>query len=281
MGFLEDFEKGVKKTISDHELIKPKEKVVVACSGGKDSTSVLYLLHKLGYDIEALTIDLHIGDFSKRTVGAVEKACEELGVKLHVVTFREKFGCSVCYLRSILKEKHKLKSCTVCGVIRRTLLNKEARKLKADKIATGHNLDDEAQTVLMNLLQGDIKRSAKMGPVTGQIKEKKFVPRIKPLFFTREEDVRRYSKEMGFPVVYEPCPCSIDTFRTSMRAELDKLEKTIPDVKERLVKNMLGIVPEMRERFKDAWDMQYCEDCGEPTSRGVCKSCELFAKIKD
>jgi len=280
MNFVESFEKEVKKTIDDYELIKAGEKVLVACSGGKDSATVLYTLHDLGYNIEAITVDLHIGDYSARNVECVKKACKELGVKLHVITFREEYGSSVCYIRSILWEKHSLRSCTVCGVIRRTLLNKKVRELGADKIATGHNLDDEAQSVFMNLMQGDIKRGSKMGPKSADNQESKFVPRIKPLFFTREDDIKKYSKEKDFPVVYEPCPCSVETLRTNIKSELNALEKEIPDVKEKLVRNMLDRVPTLREEYKDAWEMQYCEKCGEPTSKSICKSCELFAKMK-
>jgi uncharacterized protein (TIGR00269 family) len=278
--FKKDFEERFKRTVEDYGLISPGEKVLVACSGGKDSTVVLYVLKSLGFDIEALTVDLHIGDYSRKNVVCVEEACNELGVRLHKVEFRQEYGCSVCYLRSILWEKHKLRSCTVCGVIRRALINKKAREIGADKIATGHNLDDEAQTVLMNLMQGDVKRSCKMGPLVGQIRDKKFIPRIKPLFFIKEEDIKRYCKESGFPVVYEPCPCSVETLRTNLKRELDTLEKSMPDIKAGLVNRMIEFVPAMREKYKYAREMQYCEECGEPTSKKICKSCELFAKAR-
>lgn len=281
MGFIESFENGVKETIEEYKLITPGEKVVVACSGGKDSTTALYILKKLGYDVEALTIDLHIGDYSKRCLEALKESCKDFGVELHVTTFREEYGCSVCYIRSVLKEKHQLKSCSVCGVIRRGLINRKARELGANKTATGHNLDDEAQTVLMNFLQGDISRLAKMGPTVGVLADKKFVLRIKPLFFSREDDIREYSKLKGFHVVYDPCPCSVDTFRTSMRQALREFGEDAPAVKENLVRGALEILPELREHFKTEKGMKYCEKCGEPTNRDICKNCELFAKMRD
>lgn len=69
----------------------------------------------------------------------------------------------------------------------------------------------------MNYIQGNLEFSAKLGPMTGPVKNEKFVPRIKPLYFCYEDDVRKYSKLMGFPVVYGRCPCSSGTFRSFIR----------------------------------------------------------------
>ena len=52
--------------------------------------------------------------------------------------------------------------CTVCGILRKKALADIAREERADSIATGHNLDDEAQSVLMNYLRGDPGRLIRM-----------------------------------------------------------------------------------------------------------------------
>ena len=151
MGFKEEFESKVKGTVERFELVKPGEKVLVACSGGKDSTTVLYLLKKLGCEVEGLYIDLLIGEYSQKNLENIQKFCEQEKIKLQVVNIREVLGSSMCFIRQKIPQ---LKACTVCGVIKRWLLNKKARELGFSKIATGHNLDDQAETLLLQLLRG-------------------------------------------------------------------------------------------------------------------------------
>ena len=65
-------------------------------------------------------------------------------------------------------------------------MNREARRLKASKIATGHNLDDEAQTFLINVLKGSPELSLNSGVISKNTGDKKFIPRIKPLSYIPE-----------------------------------------------------------------------------------------------
>ena len=121
--------------------------------------------------------------------------CRKKKIKLHEFSLRKEFGCSVCYMRSVLKSKNiVMRSCKICAILRRWLLNKKARELKAIKLVTGHNLDDEVETILMNYFHGNINLLARMGPVTGVIRCEKFVPRIKPLYFCTNEETTKYSK---------------------------------------------------------------------------------------
>ena len=76
------------QTLSSIKLNK-KEKILVAMSGGKDSSVVAYLLHKLGYNIEGFHINLSMGEYSKRCLNAVEKLCEQLGIRLHIYDIKE------------------------------------------------------------------------------------------------------------------------------------------------------------------------------------------------
>ena len=274
--FVRRFEENVASTIKEHSLLTPGEKVLVAVSGGKDSTTALYLLGKLGYDVEGLTIDQLLGEHSKRNQANIQKFCAENGVTLHTVHMRDLYGCSVCYMKSVLDGKGiHMNSCTICGVIRRNILNKKARELKASTIATGHNMDDEAQTLLMNFVRGDLAAIARSGPKSGIVPDKRFVPRIKPLYFCLESDVKRYSQIHGFPVQYEPCPCSLDSYRTEVKGYLNEMEAAHPGSKESMMRGLEGNLPLIRSGFSRV-DLKSCSRCGEPSSRGVCRSCELM-----
>lgn len=275
---IQEFEAKVKKTIEDYDLISKKDKVLVACSGGKDSTTVLYLLKKFGFKVEGLFIDLLIGNWSKRNLENVKKFCDGQGIKLHVVDVRKELGGSMCYLRSKIGKKEGLKSCTVCGVIKRWLLNKKAQELRADKLVTGHNLDDQAETMLMNLLKNKVKMNLGQLPKTGMVVDKKFVPRVKPLFFCLNQDVREYAKLMKFPVLYEKCPCANEVFRWEIREKLDGLEKEYLGFREKMIKNFLKIIP----KFKiEKGEMIYCSRCREPSRDKICRFCKLMSGLEN
>jgi len=276
---IENFEKQVKETIQKYKLAEKKDKILVAMSGGKDSTVVAYLLKKFGFHVEALHINLLMGKWSQENLDNVKKFCKEHGIKLHVYDIRCELGYSMCYVKSVVGKKTNLKQCTICGIIRRQLINRKARELGATKIATGHNLDDEAQNVLMNIFKGNPAIGLNLGPVTGIIKDKKFITRIKPLYFCLEKEIRKYSEIMKFPVLYQRCPCVVGAFRHGIRNELDDLEKIDYDVKKNLVENWRKIQKELLKKVKRG-EVQYCEKCGEPSRNKICKACEIMGKMK-
>ncbi len=279
--FIKKIENKVKKTIKDYKLCNKKEKILVACSGGKDSTTILYILKKLGYNVEAITVNAVIGNYSQKSLDNLVAFCKKHSVVLHLLSFRDEFGYSLCYLRKVINSKgHKLKSCTICGVLRRYLLNRKVRKLKASKIVTGHNLDDEAQAVMMNFLRGSLELNARMGPMTGIVRHSSFVPRIKPLYFCTENEVERYSKLMKFPVSYKECPCRTDVYRNMVRKELNKLEKTDADVKANIIKSYLKLLPKLKKHFKAVKEPNNCNMCGEPAKKEVCQSCNILGLVK-
>ena len=106
-------------------MLNKKDKVIVAASGGKDSTVVLYLLKKLGYDVCALTIDNGIGKYSTGNLKRIRNFCKEHKIKLYETSLRKEFGYSLCYIQDVLKSKgHDLQSCMICAVLRRYLVNK-------------------------------------------------------------------------------------------------------------------------------------------------------------
>jgi len=275
--FIAYFESKVKHTIEKYKLANKKERVIVACSGGKDSTSVLYLMRKFGYNVNAFMIDLMIGSWSSRNLENLRKFCSHHNIKLHTISMRQKYGTSMCYIRDAVKKKNpRLSNCVICGVIKRFMLNRESRLLKADKIATGHNLNDEVSSIMMNLLKGNMQMSAGSGPMVGIVKDEKFIPRIKPLFFLCNKEIKKYAQLMKFHVLYERCPCSTNAFRREISTIIDKLEKKDPSIRKSIVKSFFRIAPKLRERYKTNERIMHCVKCGEPSRGLICNTCRMF-----
>jgi len=264
-------ENKVKQTIKKYKLCNKKEKVIVALSGGKDSTVTACLLKKLGYNVEALHINLKTGKYSEDCLKVVEEICEELNIKLNVYDLKKETGKSIV---SFFKQNsyRKISNCAICGVIKKGVMNKEARKLKADKIATGHHRDDQLETFLMNIFKGSPHLNSGFHPIL-KIKDKKLVVKIKPLFFISENEIEDYVVKNKIPVVKNICPYRKETYRVETRKFFEMISEK---EKQNMMKNFLTLYKKTK---KDKSQLQYCKLCGEPSRNKICKKCELM-KIK-
>ena len=272
-----DIEKKVVKTIRDYDLISEGDRVVVALSGGKDSTSVLYILKKLGYDVSGLMIDLGLGEWSRIHNENMKKFCDGLGVDLTIVDLKHELGQGICFIKAVLKKKKGLTGCSVCGTVKRWILNRWARKIGADKLVTGHNLDDECQNVLMNFLKGNLVLGARSAPKTGNGRretgdgELGFVQRVKPLFFVPESEIRKFAKMKKFDILYNKCPCAFGTYRVETRDWM----KVISDAEKlKIVEEFLNLNLSVDER-----ELGKCEKCGEPASSELCNFCKIVGSL--
>jgi uncharacterized protein (TIGR00269 family) len=284
--FLESVERKLKKSVRVNKLIKAGDKIAVAVSGGKDSTVVLYLMHKIispRRDIElfAITVDEGIKGYRPENIRLAKKFCKKLGVKHHVVSFQEKFRKTLDKkVKEITEESQIREPCTYCGVGRRYALNTKARELGATKICTGHNLDDEAQSVVMNYLRGDLFRAARLGPVTDHAIKKKhgemFIPRVKPLREIPEKEVALYAVLKGFEIEWDECPY-VSGVRFDVRDFILNMENKYPGIKYSILFTFDKLSPCIREQAaKGEGEIVKCRNCGEPGSSDLCKTCELW-----
>ena len=192
--FIEYFENKVFKTITKFDLIGKKENLGVAISGGKDSLTLLHILSKLSKQnpkikLTAIMIDEGIKGYRDKTLITAKEFCDKNNIKLNIYSYEKEFGMPLDAMLKVLD----VKPCTICGIFRRYLLNKKSKELKFTKLATGHNLDDEAQSILMNQFKNNIHLSARLGPKVGIKENKSFVQRSKPLYLCTEKEVTTYA----------------------------------------------------------------------------------------
>ena len=285
--FLKSIEKKFKRTIRKYGMIKSGDKIAVALSGGKDSSATLYLMNKIirpRRDIELVAIMINEGsdDCRNKNLELAKKFCKKLGVKYYIFTFKEEFGKTIKQkAKEIENGDMKIKEhCTYCGVGRRYILNKKARELGVTKLCMGHNLDDEAQAVLLNYIRGDLYRASRMGPVTNwsmrKEKGKLFIPRIKPLREIPEKESALFSILMEFELCWDKCPYA-GGIRFDAKDFVNNLEYKYPGIKFTILETFDKLLPHIRD-FSDKREgkIQKCKKCGEPGSDRICKSCELW-----
>ena len=257
-------------------MFDKRDNIVVALSGGKDSTSILYILKKLGYNVSGLMIDLKLGEWSKTHNKNMEQFCEEYNIPLTIVDLKSELGQGICFIKSVLKKKKNLTGCSVCGTIKRWVLNKWAKKLNADKLVTGHNLDDETQNILMNFLKGNILLGLNSSPITGGKNIDGFVQRVKPLFFIPEDEIRKYAKEKNFNILYDKCPCAFGTYRVETRSWTKNLTN---ENKLKIVIEFQKIISKLRKQNLKNVDIKKCIYCGEPSKNDVCNFCGIIRDL--
>ncbi len=271
--FIEDVERKIKRDIRKFKMIGRDERIVVALSGGKDSVVLLYILHKIfkerpDLEIIALTIDEGIRGYRANTLSHAIKLTNELGIAHTIRSFDDVFGTTMDAL--VIKKEHA--ACTLCGVLRKNILNKAARELGADKIAIGHNLDDESQTILMNYMRGDMDRLRRMLPGSHQ---PGMVPRIKPLRSIPEKEVALYGFLNDLPVSMDECPYAGDALRNEIREIINNYEVRHPGTKYSLLGGFETISEMLRPNVTEIFK---CDKCGEPSSEKVCKTCRLLGR---
>ncbi len=278
-----DVNKTVKKTIRDGNLVESGEKIAVGLSGGKDSAVMLeQLVDIFGErpDIEIVGVSVHEGidPYRDESISAARELCEDLGIELEVGRYEDYYDLKMDEVAGAGEKGN----CTYCGIMRRDLLNKLCREVDADKMAIGHNLDDEAQSIMMNHIKGDMKRMSRIGPKKDPADHEKFVPRIKPLRDVMEKEIALYSRLFDLGVI-DRCPhVQEGSLRPMVKSFLNKLESEMPGIKYSIVSQGREISDLVEDNMD--WDemdeIQECERCGEPCSGGICRKCQLLDEIK-
>lgn len=283
--FVESIEEKARTTIARYHMFEYDDSIAVAVSGGKDSVSLLHILAKIERKypkarITAITVDEGIKGYRDEALKIAAENCRKLGVKHVTVSFKQLFGFTFDQMVERLRRKGdgEQTPCAFCGVLRRKALNLAARKIKAGKLATGHTLDDETQTILLNIFHGDVLRIAKEKPVTDKV-HPKLVQRIKPLCEIPEKETSLYAYVKGIRFQSKPCPYASEALRNDARMMLNKMEEKHLGIKFTIFNSIEKIRPAL-EDMAGKEGLGECRECGEPTTDSLCRTCQMRKQIE-
>jgi uncharacterized protein (TIGR00269 family) len=282
--FAKSVEEKVRTTIAKYKMLEFDDRIAVAVSGGKDSVSLLHILAKMerGYpqtSLVAITVDEGIKGYRDEALKIAAANCQKLGIRHHVVSFKKLYGYRLDEIVKSLKQKgdSDLTPCAYCGVLRRKALNITARSLKADKLATAHTLDDETQTILLNIFHGDVLRIAREKPVTDEA-HPKLVQKVKPFCEIPEKETALYAYVKKIKFQSTPCPYASEALRNDVRLMLNRMEEKHAGIKFTIFKSIERIRPAL-EDVASKEGLRECSECGEPTSEKICKTCQMLKQV--
>ncbi|AAV82146.1 tRNA 2-thiocytidine(32) synthetase TtcA [Idiomarina loihiensis] len=224
------------KAIQDFGMIEDGDHIMVCLSGGKDSytllDTLLYLqkVAPVRFSLVAVNLDQKQPGFPEHVLPAY---LNKLGVDYKIVE-------EDTY--SIVKEKipEGKTTCSLCSRLRRGILYRTAKELKATKIALGHHRDDMIETLFLNMFHGGKLKS--MPPKLASDNGEHVV--IRPLAYAREKDIEQYSAAMEFPII----PCNLcgsqeNLQRKQIKQMLNGWDKQFPGRIESLFTAMQNVVP--------------------------------------
>jgi len=280
--FINSIESKVKNTINKYKMFRFDDKIAVALSGGKDSLSLLHILSKTeekqqNSSIIAVIVDEGIKDYRDEALKIAISNCKQLGVDYKIVSFADLYGLTLDEIIARRKSNDNLSSCAFCGVLRRKAINYAARLVDANKVATGHTLDDEVQTILLNIFNGDTSRLITGRPVSDAI-HPCFVQKVKPLCEIPEIECALYAYVKNIQFQDTPCPYSSEALRNDVRSMLNYMEQKHAGTKFTVFKTIEKIRPSLIQLNKKKL-FRNCSGCGEPASSDLCKACEMIKRV--
>ena len=268
--------------IKKYEMFKPTEKILVAVSGGKDSLSLWDILVRLGYQVDGLYLGLGIDggiNYSHESQHLTEKFANANNLKLHIVDIEKEYGQSIPVLAEISHRGHG-KPCAVCGLAKRHEMNRIARDLGYDVLATGHNLDDEAAVLFGNTLKWSSEYLLRQGPVLPGADG--LARKVKPLCRFYEREMTAYAIARGIEYIYDECPFAEGSQSIFYKESLNQLETARPGAKLTFYLSFLEARKSGKlfvEKNEKHAQLHPCPKCGQPTSTpDFCSFCRMIEK---
>jgi uncharacterized protein (TIGR00269 family) len=237
----------------------------------------LSAIHKIvgkrrGSELIAITVDEGIKGYRDESISFATNLCRDMGIRHETLSFRSTFGFEMDSI-----SKRNLLPCSYCGVFRRHCLNISAKKLEADVLATGLNLDDTAQSIFMNLARADVGKLARLGP--HNVVQEGLVPRIQPLRDIPEKEVYLYAILNDIDIHNSQCPHSERAMRLKFKSLIGELEDEMPGTRHSILKAYDAIRPSLLKEYPRI-ELNECANCREPTAGRFCKACELVSTLE-
>ncbi|WP_244085443.1 ATP-binding protein [Desulforhabdus sp. TSK] len=240
--------------------------LLVAVSGGKDSLALWNVLNQLGHVTRGLHISLGIDDFSEASTAAVDRFAQERSLPWTQYSLKEIFG----YDLMEIKRRSRRRICSLCGLLKRQMLNRLTIKEGFQVLVTGHNLDDEAGRLLGNLVYHRSEHLRKQSPFL-PTPHGKMPIRFKPLYRLDAQEVRNYCSLQGIHSLEAACPLSRGATSHIFQEALNLLEREMPGTKRQLLYGYL----ERHPASPSTIPFVPCTICGEPTYEDTCSVCNL------
>ncbi|XP_062510516.1 cytoplasmic tRNA 2-thiolation protein 1-like [Corticium candelabrum] len=272
--FYKVFEEEVHRTVTDGRIFKRGETVAVAASGGKDSTVLAHVMKLLnerydyGLNLILLSVDEGITGYRDDSLETVRRNQQQYDLPLKIISYKELYGWT---MDEIVQQIGLKNNCTFCGVFRRQALDRGAMMLRVDRIVTGHNADDIAETVIMNILRGDIARLQRCTAITTGTEGA--IPRSKPFKYTYEKEIVMYAYFKKLDYFSTECVYSPNAYRGHARTFLKDLESIRPTA----IIDILHSGESMAVKSDVKMPTQgTCTRCGYIASQELCKACLLL-----
>jgi len=262
---------------------------LVGLSGGKDSAVLTHVLEDTfaadpRVELVALTVHEGIEGYRDESLAACEALAADREIRHEVRSYAEEFDVEMDDVAA--EDPLGMAPCAYCGVFRRDVLARYAEAFDADLLLTGHNLDDEAETALMNLFEGDVAQVAKhfdasLGPMDERTATDAFVPRAKPLRDVPEKEVALYAQLAELPVHFAECPHASEAFRGEVQDLLLELEEGHPGARHSILAGYEELSRLAADEYRgDDPDLGECEECGAPTAGERCRKCGLLEALE-
>lgn len=278
--FLEWIPEQTERFIRKYGMFTHDQKILVAVSGGKDSLSLWDILNRLGYQADGLYIGLGIDEnirYSDESRRLTEVFAEQHALKLHVIDIESQYGRSIPVYARISHRGHG-RPCAVCGLVKRHEMNRIARELGYDVLATGHNLDDEAAVLFGNTLKWAGDFILRQGPVLPGMDG--LARKVKPLCRFYEREMTAYAIGRGIEYIYEECPFADGAQSIFYKEALNQLETSHPGTKLSFYLSFLEAKNSGNlfiEKNPGISRLHSCPNCGQSTSTpDLCSFCRMI-----
>ncbi|MFX1506914.1 MAG: ATP-binding protein [Promethearchaeota archaeon] len=277
--FSRKFEKrilnGIPRSIKGHTT-------ALALSGGKDSTTLLHIFHKYQHKLRipllgAIILEEEIPEVQSSRELIIKKIkARYAGIEFFQNSYTELFRYS---LPSLVKRSDQLESgftpCTICGVLRRHGILMVALKKGIEYIVMGNTLEDEAETILLNIIRGNPSKNYRENILYEPVDRESLPTRIKPLSKISENTIQEYSRIHQIPVLNTHCSFANRSLRSEIRSFLNSMIEKDPHV----LYNIISSIRKKESNETRTENVYRCKDCTSYSPDPKCSACRMIQRL--